>query len=533
LALPWSTKILIDDVIARRRVELLLPLGSGSPSPRCFRPPPRTRSHTSSGRLLSVRSARCEPRCSPTLRGCPRVPGLHSSARMLSRIMNDPRAPRVYGVTRSSDHRCMPYRPARRRGPVHAHARSRCDTRTDGDHAIGLAALMARLRPLFREPQPSPIEVSGGSSIVGRRLVSSRSLLPTEGAAGQSRSASTVVPHSIASAPRRQPSQCVGCSSPSGSAQRCSHRRPRGRIRRHDVGLIRHVPLVHCPVAGVLAPCGGVQPDSCGGRRLERIHVLRNAAREDRATRAAHRRGVRGDIQIVAGRFRVHARVPVLSSISFHMPVGTTTALVGRAGPERRLSTNLLLTYYRPTKADPGGRPHLADVRQADYRSISQRVPSPTSSSTAPSPRTSRFFDLAQVHAELQAAARDAGCAHSSGDAPRVSTTLVANAVSGSRAGNGSSSRSRGLSSRTRASGARRGDSQLDGNGRPRFGWRCSRRAGDERHWSSPTGCRRCEVRTRSSCWRRAHRGARNPRGADQAGRSLPRDPRPPDARRT
>jgi subfamily B ATP-binding cassette protein MsbA len=104
---------------------------------------------------------------------------------------------------------------------------------------------------------------------------------------------------------------------------------------------------------------------------LDRIREIRRLATEDDddATRTSLPR-VRGDVAFEDVTFEYDKGVPVLKHVSFHAPAGSTTALVGSSGSGKSTLIGLVLAFHRPAK----GRvlvdgTDLASVRLRDYRS--------------------------------------------------------------------------------------------------------------------------------------------------------------------
>ena len=104
---------------------------------------------------------------------------------------------------------------------------------------------------------------------------------------------------------------------------------------------------------------------------LDRIHEIRQNATED--AEDADRAGLntlRGEVSFDKVWFEYNPGVPVLKSVSFTAPAGTTTALVGSSGSGKSTLVSLVMAFNRPT----GGSirldgQDLSDLRLADYRS--------------------------------------------------------------------------------------------------------------------------------------------------------------------
>ncbi len=103
---------------------------------------------------------------------------------------------------------------------------------------------------------------------------------------------------------------------------------------------------------------------------LDRLREIEAAAPEDAgdAERAQLDR-VRGDVAFEGVSFEYEPGRTVLRDVSFRAPAGTTTAIVGPSGAGKTTMLSLLMGFYRPTK----GRitiddKDLASIRLRDYR---------------------------------------------------------------------------------------------------------------------------------------------------------------------
>jgi subfamily B ATP-binding cassette protein MsbA len=103
---------------------------------------------------------------------------------------------------------------------------------------------------------------------------------------------------------------------------------------------------------------------------LDRIREIRRMATEDQEDAQRELAGaIRGDVAFEDVWFEYNPGVPVLKGVSFHAPVGTTTALVGSSGSGKSTLISLVMAFNRPQK----GRvlvdgADLADLRLRDYR---------------------------------------------------------------------------------------------------------------------------------------------------------------------
>src|SRR5262249_47171780 len=108
--------------------------------------------------------------------------------------------------------------------------------------------------------------------------------------------------------------------------------------------------------------------EACGG--LDRIREIRRMATEDEED--AHRAplaDVRGQVEFDNVTFEYNPGVPVLKSVSFRAPAGSTTALVGSSGSGKSTLISLVMTFNRP-QAGRGlldGQGPTTDKRR-DYR---------------------------------------------------------------------------------------------------------------------------------------------------------------------
>src|SRR5262249_24158272 len=108
--------------------------------------------------------------------------------------------------------------------------------------------------------------------------------------------------------------------------------------------------------------------EACGG--LDRIREIRRMATEDEED--AHRAplaDVRGQVEFDNVSFEYNPGVPVLKSVSFRAPAGTTTALVGSSGSGKSTLISLVMAFNRPLSGRilVDGR-DLTTIRLRDYR---------------------------------------------------------------------------------------------------------------------------------------------------------------------
>ena len=105
---------------------------------------------------------------------------------------------------------------------------------------------------------------------------------------------------------------------------------------------------------------------------LDRIRELREMAteREQDATREPMEE-IRGDVAFENVTFEYDEGVPVLKDVSFEAHAGTTTALVGSSGSGKSTVISLVMAFNRPNsgRVTIDGR-DLETVRLADFRSL-------------------------------------------------------------------------------------------------------------------------------------------------------------------
>ncbi len=104
---------------------------------------------------------------------------------------------------------------------------------------------------------------------------------------------------------------------------------------------------------------------------LDRIREIRGVAREDQGESEREPcPEVRGDIAFDRVSFAYEPGKPVLREVSFRAPAGTTTALVGSSGSGKSTLVSLVMAFNRPQSGEirVDGR-DLGRLRLADYRS--------------------------------------------------------------------------------------------------------------------------------------------------------------------
>ena len=103
---------------------------------------------------------------------------------------------------------------------------------------------------------------------------------------------------------------------------------------------------------------------------LDRLRDMEAVVREDAGDDARDPLGeVRGDVAFDAVSFEYTPGVPVLRNLSFRAPAGSTTAIVGPSGAGKSTMLSLLMAFHRPTRGRVtiDGR-DLAGLRLRDYR---------------------------------------------------------------------------------------------------------------------------------------------------------------------
>ena len=103
---------------------------------------------------------------------------------------------------------------------------------------------------------------------------------------------------------------------------------------------------------------------------LDRIREIRRLPTEDGQDRAREpMASLRGEVRFENVGFSYREGIPVLEDVSFVAPAGTTTALVGSSGSGKSTLISLVLTFNRPKTGRIliDGR-DLATVRLRDYR---------------------------------------------------------------------------------------------------------------------------------------------------------------------
>ena len=146
---------------------------------------------------------------------------------------------------------------------------------------------------------------------------------------------------------------------------------------------------------------------------LDRIRELRSTAAEDEHDEQRDPcPTVRGDIAFEQVVFEYDAGKPVLRDISFRARAGTTTALVGSSGSGKSTLVGLVMAFNRPQgRAHHGRWPRPRSACACATTAVtSGSCCRTTSCSTARSPRTSPSRARAPRASEIEAACRIAHC---------------------------------------------------------------------------------------------------------------------------
>jgi ABC-type multidrug transport system fused ATPase/permease subunit len=103
---------------------------------------------------------------------------------------------------------------------------------------------------------------------------------------------------------------------------------------------------------------------------LDRIREIMGTPREDADEAAREPLGaIRGDVAFEGVSFEYDAGAPVLKNVSFHAPAGTTTALVGSSGSGKSTLISLVMSFNQPQAGRVliDGR-DLNRIRLGEYR---------------------------------------------------------------------------------------------------------------------------------------------------------------------
>jgi ABC-type multidrug transport system fused ATPase/permease subunit len=238
---------------------------------------------------------------------------------------------------------------------------------------IGMATAFKRLRPLFRERGQINAEVTGrlGESLGGVRIVKAytaekrEEIVFAKGAHRLFRNvAQSLTGVSAIGAFSGVVIGAIGIAMilVGGSALRT------GAMTIGDfVWYLSMVAVITLPVIQ-LANIGTQITEAFAG--LDRIREIRKMATEDQedASRLPIP-DVRGEVEFQDVSFEYNPGVPVLKHVSFTSPEGSTTALVGSSGSGKSTLISLVMTFNRPQSGKVlVDRINLNDVKLRDYR---------------------------------------------------------------------------------------------------------------------------------------------------------------------
>jgi subfamily B ATP-binding cassette protein MsbA len=238
---------------------------------------------------------------------------------------------------------------------------------------IGMATAFKRLRPLFRERGQINAEVTGrlGESLGGVRIVKAytaekrEEIVFAKGAHRLFRNvAQSLTGVSAIGAFSGVVIGAIGIAMilVGGSALRT------GAMTIGDfVWYLSMVAVITLPVIQ-LANIGTQMTEAFAG--LDRIREIRKMATEDQedASRLPIP-DVRGEVEFQDVSFEYNPGVPVLKHVSFTSPEGSTTALVGSSGSGKSTLISLVMTFNRPQSGKVlVDRINLNDVKLRDYR---------------------------------------------------------------------------------------------------------------------------------------------------------------------
>jgi ATP-binding cassette, subfamily B, putative efflux pump len=103
---------------------------------------------------------------------------------------------------------------------------------------------------------------------------------------------------------------------------------------------------------------------------LDRIREIRRMATEDQEDQnRSPLPDVRGEVEFDNVTFEYNPGAPVLKSVSFRAPAGSTTALVGSSGSGKSTLISLVMTFNRPLSGEVLVDGHdLTEIKLRDYR---------------------------------------------------------------------------------------------------------------------------------------------------------------------
>jgi ATP-binding cassette, subfamily B, putative efflux pump len=243
-----------------------------------------------------------------------------------------------------------------------------------GTFGFVMATAFKRLRPLFRERGQINAEVTGrlGETLGGVRIVKAytaekrEELVFAKGAHRLLRNvARSMTGVSAVGAFSALVIGLIGISMMlvGGSSIRAGNMTIGDFVMYLTLTALITVPIVQ------LASIGTQMTEAFAG--LDRIREIRRMATEDDedASRLPLP-DVRGEVAFRDVTFEYNEGTPVLKSVAFHAPAGSTTALVGSSGSGKSTLISLVMTFNRPKTGEVLVDGHdLTTVRLRDYRS--------------------------------------------------------------------------------------------------------------------------------------------------------------------
>ena len=238
-----------------------------------------------------------------------------------------------------------------------------------------MAYAFAKLRPIFRERSKIQAEVAGrlGQAMGGARVIKvytaekREEIVFTQGAHRLFRNiASTITGTSAIAAVSTVIIGAVGVLILTVGGRAVNA----GTMTLGDlVSYIFFVGLVSFPVVQ-MASIGTQITEAFAG--LDRIREIFETPTEDEDDeQRQHLRQLDGDVTFDHVWFEYRPGIPVLKDISFRAKAGSTTALVGSSGSGKSTLISLILAFNRPLKGrvEIGGQ-DLASLRLREYRSM-------------------------------------------------------------------------------------------------------------------------------------------------------------------
>ena len=243
-----------------------------------------------------------------------------------------------------------------------------------GTFGIGMATAFKRLRPLFRERGKINAEVTGrlAESLGGVRIVKAytaekrEEIVFTKGAHRLFRNiAKAMTGVSATTAGSTVIVGIVGVLMISlGGRAIIAGEMTLGEL----IMYIFFIGLVAAPLVSIASIGTQITEAFAGLDRIREILDMSTEVEEDESREPVER--LAGDVGFDDVWFEYNPGQPVLRGVSFHARQGTTTALVGSSGSGKSTLISLVMAFNRPTK----GRvivdgQDLSDLRLMDYRS--------------------------------------------------------------------------------------------------------------------------------------------------------------------